>query len=176
MTTTPLENSDIVLTTESLPVSHHPASWMELSLQGFCQTLRVTVDGRLARILIQNPNYYAIVITEGLNLAFTNYDHQLWMETLLHAQSLPNSDQLTMTELNNIMTQLSQLVAFFPVLSPMESVEAPSISDTGEDKDRLQKAFGRTAYCDTPKENDKMQVRVRVHSIYNSKRNFDISR
>lgn len=76
-------NLPVIYTQPPLPHDHHPTSWIELGLMGRAFSRQLNINGQVTIILIQNPQFLAQLISEGLHLAMSNYMNHIWVNNIM---------------------------------------------------------------------------------------------
>lgn len=63
---------------------YQPLSWMEVGLMGHAVSFNLQINGQQTIVILQNTQYLAQLISEGMRLAMNNYLNQVWLNNILH--------------------------------------------------------------------------------------------
>ncbi|KAK4340244.1 hypothetical protein RND71_041706 [Anisodus tanguticus] len=74
----------IIYATQPLDPMHQPHFRIELGLQGQAVVFTMTINGVNTVIALQNPNFLAQIISEGMKLAMDNYMNHVWLHNVLN--------------------------------------------------------------------------------------------
>lgn len=66
-----------------MPQNHQPTSWIELVLMRRAISLQLTINGQESVILIQNSQFLAQIVSEGLQLAINSYMNHIWVNNIM---------------------------------------------------------------------------------------------
>lgn len=72
-----------VYATQTIPPSEPPLSWIGQGMQGQAVFFNLSINGQEIIFIIQNQNFLAQLITEGIILAMDNYMNHMWMANVL---------------------------------------------------------------------------------------------
>ncbi|KAM3325358.1 hypothetical protein P3S67_000483 [Capsicum chacoense] len=96
-----------------------------MGLQNMSITFQGIVDGRQVQVVLQNPEYLALLVMESLNKSLANYGNNLWRTTLLIAANQNPMESLSTETLSATLNQVSQTLPFFPPQNPLLLLNGP---------------------------------------------------
>ncbi|XP_015057973.1 uncharacterized protein LOC107004257 [Solanum pennellii] len=76
-------NPPLVFATQPIHPSHQPQSWVEMSLQGQAIIFSMDINGMETLVILQNQNFLAQLISEGMKVAMDFFVNQLWAANVL---------------------------------------------------------------------------------------------
>ncbi|KAG5600457.1 hypothetical protein H5410_031827, partial [Solanum commersonii] len=105
----------LVVATQPVHPLHQPQSWIEYELRDQAVFFTMDINRVNTMIIIQNPNFLAQLITEGMKMAMDNYVNHYWMENVLS----PLAPAMAPTMFHNMQPQWSLL----PQFNPLEAID-----------------------------------------------------
>lgn len=86
----PLQVAHHHLVVATLPVHplHQTQTWVKYGLRDRAVFFTMVINGENTMMIIQNPNFLAHLIMEGMKLAMDNYVNHHWMENVLSSHQL----------------------------------------------------------------------------------------
>ncbi|KAM3251867.1 hypothetical protein P3L10_005937 [Capsicum annuum] len=98
-----------------------------MGLQNMSITFQEIVEGRQVQVVLQNPEYLALLVMESLNDSLANYGNNLWMTTLLIVANQNPLESLSTETLSAKLHQVSQTLSFFSPPNPLLLLNRPPL-------------------------------------------------